>query len=70
MVIRPGYLDGHWTKASWTTNGVRDKVGASHFPLPALLRMFLDAGLTFTDFAEGGNPVPTSMSIRAVRLSS
>jgi SAM-dependent methyltransferase len=71
VVIRPGYLDGHWTKDSWTTNGVRDKVGASHFPLPALLGMFLDAGLTFTDFAEGGGPVPTTLSIRAVRpLSS
>jgi hypothetical protein len=28
------YLDGHWTKASWTTNGVRDKVGATHLPCP------------------------------------
>ena len=26
VVIRPGYLDGHWTKASWTSQGVRDKV--------------------------------------------
>lgn len=69
VVIRPGYLDGHWTKESWTTNGVRDKVGASHFPLPALLRMFLEAGLRFTDFAEGGGPVPTTMSIGAVRAA-
>jgi hypothetical protein len=27
VVIRPGYLDGHWTKASWTDQGVHDKVG-------------------------------------------
>ena len=67
VVIRPGYLDGHWTRQSWTAEGVRDKVGATHWPLPALLRMFLDAGLTFTEFAEGGGPVPTTLSIRAVR---
>jgi len=35
VVIRPGYLDGHWTKASWTTRGVRDKVGAATCPCPA-----------------------------------
>ena len=67
VVIRPGYLDGHWTRQSWTAEGVRDKVGATHWPLPVLLRMFLDAGLTFAEFAEGGEPVPTTLSIRAVR---
>jgi ubiquinone/menaquinone biosynthesis C-methylase UbiE len=67
VVIRPGYLDGHWTKQSWTAQGVRARVGASHFPLPALLTMFLEAGLTMTGFAEGGGPVPTTLSIRAVR---
>jgi SAM-dependent methyltransferase len=40
VVIRPGYLDGHWTKASWTDHGVRDKVGATHRPLPELLHAF------------------------------
>lgn len=67
VIIRPGYLDGHWTRRSWTTNGVRARVGASHFPLPALLAMFLDAGLTLTGCVEGGGPVPTTLSIRAVR---
>jgi SAM-dependent methyltransferase len=67
VVITPGYLDGHWTTASWTDAGVRNRVGASHFPLPALLRMFLDAGLSFTDFAEGGAPVPTTFAVRSVR---
>jgi SAM-dependent methyltransferase len=28
VLVRPGYLDGHWTKRSWTDQGVRDKVGA------------------------------------------
>jgi ubiquinone/menaquinone biosynthesis C-methylase UbiE len=32
VVIRPGYLDGHWTKAAWTDAGVRAKVGATHRP--------------------------------------
>ncbi|MBG0568242.1 class I SAM-dependent methyltransferase [Actinoplanes aureus] len=69
VVIRPGYLDGHWTKASWTTQGVRDKVGASHWPLPGLLHAFLDAGLTFTRFSEGGTPVPTVLSIKSIRYA-
>ena len=65
VVIRPGYLDGHWTRASWTDQGVRDKVGATHFPLPALLHAFLDAGLVPERFAEGGAPVPAVLAIRA-----
>jgi hypothetical protein len=67
VVIRPGYLNGHWTRDSWTTNGVRHRVGATHQPLPALLQSFLDAGLSFTGFAEGGGPTPTTLSVSAVR---
>jgi SAM-dependent methyltransferase len=67
VVIRPGYVDGHWTKHSWTDQGVRDKVGAAHFPLPQLLHAFLDAGLVPDRFMEGGAPVPTTFSIRARR---
>jgi SAM-dependent methyltransferase len=65
VVIRPGYLDGHWTKASWTDQGVRDKVGATHWPLPDLMHAFLDAGLTLERFAEGGAPTPTMLAVRA-----
>jgi SAM-dependent methyltransferase len=65
VVIRPGYRDGHWTKASWTGNGVRDKVGAAHFPLPRLLHAFTDAGLALDRFAEGGTPTPQVLAIRA-----
>jgi SAM-dependent methyltransferase len=65
VVIRPGYLNGHWTKASWTTNGVRDKVGATHLPLPSLMHAFLDAGLTPERLAEGGDPTPVTLAIRA-----
>lgn len=65
VVIRPGYLDSHWTKASWTSEGVRDKVGAMHLPLPSLIHAFLDAGLTPERFAEGGEPVPIMLAIRA-----
>lgn len=65
VVIRPGYLDGHWTKASWTDRGLRDKVGATHWPLPALMHAFLDAGLTIDRLAEGGTPTPVMLAIRA-----
>ncbi|MEV6305423.1 class I SAM-dependent methyltransferase [Actinoplanes sp. NPDC051861] len=65
VVIRPGYRDGHWTTASWTDQGVRDKVGASHWSLPALLNAFLAAGLTFEEFTEGGEPTPVMLAVRA-----
>jgi SAM-dependent methyltransferase len=65
VVIRPGYRDGHWTKASWTDKGVRDKVGATHFPLPRLLYAFTGAGLTLDRFAEGGTPTPQVLAILA-----
>jgi SAM-dependent methyltransferase len=68
VVIRPGYLSGHWTKASWTDQGVRDKVGATHFPLPSLLHAFLDAGLTLERFAEGAEPTPVMLAVRARKL--
>jgi SAM-dependent methyltransferase len=67
VVIRSGYLDGHWTKASWTDRGVRDKVGATHWPLPDLMHAFLDAGLTLERFAEGGEPTPAVLAVRARR---
>jgi SAM-dependent methyltransferase len=65
VVIRPGYTDGHWTRASWTDRGVRAKVGATHLPLPALMHAFLDAGLTLERFAEGGAPSPTVLALTA-----
>lgn len=64
VVIRPGYLDGHWTKASWTNKGLRDKVGATHRPLRELMHAFLDAGLTLERFAEGGAPTPITLAVR------
>jgi SAM-dependent methyltransferase len=65
VVIRPGYLDGHWTKASWTGQGVRAKVGATHHPLPELMHAFLDAGLTLERFRESGEPTPVVLALRA-----
>lgn len=65
IVVRPGYLDGAWTKASWTDQGVRDKVGATHLPLPGLLHAFLDAGLALERFAEHGAPTPIVMALTA-----
>ena len=65
VVIRPGYLDGHWTTASWTNEGIRDKVGATHWPLPDLLHMFRTAGMSLERFVEGGTPTPTVFAVRA-----
>ena len=65
VVIGPGYLDGHWTKASWTNQGVRARVGATHRPLPELLHAFLDADLTLERLTEGGGPTPAVLGIRA-----
>lgn len=65
VVIRPGYLDTYWTRDSWTDQGIRDKVGAVHRPLPELLHAVLDAGLTLDRFAEGGEPTPVMFAIRA-----
>jgi SAM-dependent methyltransferase len=65
IIVRPGYLHGHWTKDSWTDRGLRDKVGAKHLPLPELFRAFSDAGLTIDKFMEGGDPTPTVLAIKA-----
>jgi hypothetical protein len=67
VIVRPGYLDGHWTKASWTDRGLRDKVGATHLPLPSLLRSFVDAGYVLDGFREGGDQIPTVLAIRAFK---
>ncbi|ARQ67581.1 class I SAM-dependent methyltransferase [Streptomyces marincola] len=67
VVIRPGYRESHWSRESWTDQGVRDKVGASHLPLPALLGAFTAAGLVLDRFAEGGGPTPVVFGLRAVR---
>jgi SAM-dependent methyltransferase len=67
VVIRPGYLSGHWTTDSWTDRGLRDKVGAGHWPLPELLSAFHAAGLTPDGYGEGGAPTPVTLSVRARR---
>ncbi|MGW1882448.1 hypothetical protein [Streptomyces sp. NPDC001970] len=65
MVVHPGYLDGVWTKKSWTDQGIRDKVGATHLPLPTLLNAFLDAGLALERIGEQGAPTPVVMTVTA-----
>ncbi|MGW4401346.1 class I SAM-dependent methyltransferase [Amycolatopsis nivea] len=65
VVVRPGYAEGHWTKESWTDQGIRDKVGATHRPLPELLNGILAAGLSFDRFAETGSPLPIVLAVRA-----
>ncbi|MFC1419798.1 hypothetical protein [Streptacidiphilus cavernicola] len=68
VLLRPGYLDGVWTKRSWTSQGVRDKVGATHLPLPALLNAFGAAGLALDRFTEQGAPTPIVLAARARKL--
>ncbi|WP_351225785.1 class I SAM-dependent methyltransferase [Streptomyces sp. NPDC002133] len=65
VVVSPGYLDGVWTKKSWTDQGIRDKVGATHLPLPTLLNAFLDAGLALEGIGEQGAPTPVVMTVTA-----
>jgi SAM-dependent methyltransferase len=65
VVIRPGYGDRHWTKESWTDQGIRDKIGASHFPLAELLNGVLDAGMVPERFAESGGATPAVLALRA-----
>lgn len=69
VVIRQGYLDSHWTKTSWTDKGVRAKVGAAHWPLPELLKAFLDADLSLEGFAESGMPTPVVLAVKALKPS-
>jgi hypothetical protein len=59
------HTDSHWTRTSWTSRGVRDKVGASHLPLPGLMHAFLEAGLALERLTEGGAPIPAVLAIRA-----
>ncbi len=67
VVIKPGYLDGVWTTASWTDRGLRDKVGAVHYPLATLLNTLTSAGFHLEEFAEGGAPTPVVFSLRGRR---
>lgn len=67
VIVRAGYLDGHWTKASWTDRGLRDKVGATHMPLPTLLHSLLDVGFVLGSFKEGGEPIPTVLAVRTLK---
>jgi SAM-dependent methyltransferase len=69
VVIGPGYRDGHWTKESWTDQGIRDKIGATHWPLPELMHAFVDVGLVLELFTEGGTPLPIMLAVRARKHS-
>jgi len=67
IIINRGYLDGQWTTESWTDQGLRDKVGAGHFPLAALLNAVLSQGFTLDAFSEGAEPTPVVLSFRATK---
>src|SRR5262245_55846062 len=65
VVLRAGDVDRCWTTDSWTDQGLRDKVGAAHWPLAELMNAFGDAGLRLERFQEAGQPTPTTLSVRA-----
>ncbi|NUR89305.1 MAG: class I SAM-dependent methyltransferase [Nonomuraea sp.] len=67
VVVRPGYGAAYWTKESFTSEGVRNRVGASHWPLAELFNSFVAAGLTLERFAERGGPVPIVLGVRCRR---
>lgn len=67
VLVGPGYLTEHWTTKSWTDKGIRDKIGAYHLPLAALLNAVTDAGLRVERWVEGGSPTPTVLAFRARR---
>jgi SAM-dependent methyltransferase len=69
IVVRRGYLDGSWTTDSWTNQGIRDKVGASHMPVAALLNAVLASGLAIQRASEGGEPTPIVFSLQAEKPS-
>jgi SAM-dependent methyltransferase len=65
IVIGGGYRDGSWTKRSWTDQGVRNRVGAAHWPMHQLLNAFTDVGFTLERFGEGDEATPVTFSVRA-----
>lgn len=65
IVVRPGYLDGNWTTASWTDLGRRDKVGG-HWPVASLLNAVIGCGLRIGALSEGSEPTPMVLSLRAI----
>lgn len=69
IVVRPGYLDEAWATESWTDQGVRDKVGASHLPVAELLNTLVDIGLRLEHASEGGEPIPIVLSLRTRKFS-
>ena len=67
VVIRSGYSERYWTKESWTDQGIRDKVGAAHFPLAELMNAVTDAGLVPQRFVESGFEPPVVLALRTRR---
>ncbi len=72
VVVRPGYLAEAWTPPVGPTAGqvgasgqVRDKVGAAHYPLAALLNAIIDAGFVIGRTFEGFSPTPITFSLVA-----
>jgi SAM-dependent methyltransferase len=69
IIVDGGYHRRERRWDSFTTHGVRDKVGAWHLPLADLLNAFRDAGLEMVDTVEAGPPdgVPDVFAVAAIR---
>ncbi len=71
QLIHPTYRnEGRHTSAPWWgAGGIRERVGGmSHLRLATLFNSFIDAGLRIDKVAElDPNPIPNSLSIRAVK---
>lgn len=67
IVIEKGYTERHWTDQSWTDRGLRDKVGATHIPLPELIGSVIASGLVVAELREGGEPTPMTLALRALK---
>lgn len=65
--ISPGYWRRERRFDSWSSRGVRDKVGATHLPVGDLLNALTGAGLAVQDVVEIGSPVPDILAVRCVR---
>jgi SAM-dependent methyltransferase len=67
VLISPGYWRRERRFDSWTPDGVRARVGATHLPVSDLLNALTEAGLVIERVVEAGAPVPDILAVRCRR---
>jgi hypothetical protein len=70
LITTPGYWTRERTTASWTSSGIRSRVGAVHRPLSDLINALTSAGLVIDRVEEAGEPTPDLLAISAYRSTS